>query len=241
MRAENHILVVSGLVFEARIATKVKGTKVCCGQAPGIAAMLAAALTPGCCGILSFGVVGGLDPKLRAGSIVIPTDVISQTGRYRADPIWSASLRQLFPDAVSTAIFSGDSVHVDADTKRQTFAASGAVATDTESHVAARLAHAKGLPFAVLRVVADPAHRSLPVSALAGVGADGRTRPSAVLRGLAKRPREVFEVAALAKDAWIARMALAKAQKQLGHGFHAPVFANTRANAAGADLQFNLA
>ena len=51
--------------------------------------------------------------------------------------------------------------------------ATGAAAADMESHVVARLAAELGLPFAVLRVIADPAEREVPPAALAGMRADG--------------------------------------------------------------------
>lgn len=240
MHTQNYVLVASGLVFEAQIALKVEGTKVCCGQAPGIADVLAAALAPGCCGILSFGVVGGLDPSLRAGSIVVATDVIGSDRRFPTDTRWSQTLSRLFPDAVQTAIYSGGELHIDPDTKQRSFRAHGAAAVDMESHIAARLAAARGLPFAALRVVADPAHRVLPQSAIAGVRLDGSTSPLAVMRGLVRRPRETFDLAALACDAWVARAALAKAQRQLGRGFSAPGFLELDAEpAAEANLQLN--
>jgi hopanoid-associated phosphorylase len=241
MHTEQYVLVVSGLGFEARIARKVKGTRVCCAQAQAVAPLLAANLTPGCCGIVSFGVVGGLDPKLRPGSVIVATDIVVADGRFQTDSHWSASLSRLFPDAIRSLIFSSNEIHADPDIKRRAFGNSGAAVVDMESHIAARVAHEKGLPFAALRVVADAAHRSLPQSALDGVCIDGSTDPFAVLRGLARRPREAIGVAALAYDAWVARTTLARLQRQLGHGFEVPGFRLPPVAIAEPNLELNLA
>jgi len=241
MHAEQYVLVVSGLGFEARIAQKVKGTRVCCAQAEAVAPLVAAGIAHGCCGIVSFGVVGGLDPQLRPGSVIVATDVVVADGRFQTDAHWSASLSRLFPDAIRSLIFSSNEIHANPEKKRHAFRKSGAAVVDMESHIAARVAHEKGLPFAALRVVADAAHRFLPQSALDGVRVDGSTNPFAVLRGLARRPHETVGVAALAYDAWIARTALAKLQRQLGHGFDAPGFRQPQAAVAEPNLELNLA
>ncbi len=62
-------------------------------------------------------------------------------------------------------------------------AASGALAIDMESAAVAEAAAEAGVPFLVLRVIADPADRAIPPVALHGVAPDGSRRPWAVLRG----------------------------------------------------------
>jgi len=241
MRTENSILVVSGLAFEAQIALNIGGTKACCGQVPVIADIVASALTTKWSGILSFGLAGGLDPRLRAGSIVIATDIIGKNVHFRTDPEWRAGLLRLFPGAVQSALLSGDRVYVDPDGKLHAFRSSGAAVADMESHVAASYAAEKGIPFAALRIVADPAHRFVPQSALAGVCMDGRIDPLAVLRGLAHRPREALAIAMLACDVWIARAALIKAQRQLGKNLGIPPLGALLSADAKSDLQVRLA
>ena len=46
------------------------------------------------------------------------------------------------------------------------FDKTGAFAADMESHVVARIANERQLPFAVLRVIADPANQRLPPAAI---------------------------------------------------------------------------
>jgi hypothetical protein len=88
-----------------------------------------------------------------------------------------------------------------------------------ESHIAAEVAAEQGLPFAVLRVVADPARRRVPQSALCGLLPDGRTNVLAVLRALLRRPAEITDLLHVALDVWAARLALLESSRQLGHEY----------------------
>src|SRR4029079_4828084 len=69
--------------------------------------------------------------------------------------------------------------------------ATGAAAVDMESHIAAHYADENSLPFAALRVVADPASRTLPEVAVAALKSDGKIDPWRVLRGVARRPHAI--------------------------------------------------
>jgi hypothetical protein len=81
--------------------------------------------------------------------------------------------------------------------KAAAFAATGAVITDMESGGVAEVAAAHGIPFAVLRVVADAAETTLPPAAIAGFGPNG-VAVGAVLRELAWRPSQLPALVALA-------------------------------------------
>ncbi len=71
---------------------------------------------------------------------------------------------------------------------------------DMESHAVARVASKAGLPFLVLRAIADPAHRAVPISAVGGLGPDGHTRTLAVLGNLLLRPWELPDLLRLSRD-----------------------------------------
>ncbi|RME62604.1 MAG: purine phosphorylase, partial [Alphaproteobacteria bacterium] len=74
----------------------------------------------------------------------------------------------------------------------------------------AQIAHERGLPFACLHAVADPACRALPKAALAGMGKDGTMRPLAVLAALARRPGEWPGLIQVARDSAKARRTLSR-------------------------------
>ena len=79
---------------------------------------------------------------------------------------------------------------VDAAAKAALHSATGALAVDMESHVAAAFAAAHGLPFAALRVISDGADRALPKAAQAGMKPDGGMDVPRQLPALIRTGRE---------------------------------------------------
>jgi hypothetical protein len=88
-----------------------------------------------------------------------------------------------------------------------------------ESQVVARLANARELPFVCCRVVIDPAERSLPEAALAGMRADGSTDIGAVLKSLLRHPSQLPGLLAVARDAAHAKKSLTRGRGRIGAGF----------------------
>jgi hypothetical protein len=84
----------------------------------------------------------------------------------------------------------------------------GAVLVDMESHVAAQVAAARGLPFGVVRVVSDKATASLPQAVLAGLAEDGSMNLMGVLGALARDPRQFPALIRTGRDADAAFKAL---------------------------------
>ena len=70
------------------------------------------------------------------------------------------------------------------------------------------------LPFAVVRAVCDAWDRELPRVAAAALDGNGRVAGGGIARGLARRPKEVFPLIGLARDAARARRALRGAVAQ---------------------------
>jgi hypothetical protein len=87
------------------------------------------------------------------------------------------------------------------------------------SHIAASVAVEHGLPFAVLRVVADPVDQRIPQSALAAMREDGTTDAGGVLRALKQTPGDLFDLPGVALNAYLAKAALTRACRDLGPGF----------------------
>ena len=166
------VVVVTGLQFEARLAHSGNATKVCCGHGTQMAVALATATGKGCAGILSFGIAGGLDPQLRAGAVIVASSVIGANGvkmALPADERWSQALLRALPQAMHAPVLGVDAAVTEPADKLKLFRQTGAAAADMESHIAAAVAANHGLPFAVLRVVSDPASQRIPQVALAGM------------------------------------------------------------------------
>ncbi|WP_051971572.1 phosphorylase [Massilia sp. 9096] len=224
---EPRVIVVCGLDFEAAIAAG-PGVATVLGPGPrrvlaGLDALVAAQPqgARAFSGILSFGCAGGLDPGLRPGDCVVGSGVIGASGRVGADAAWTQALAACLPSARQGWLAGLDAPLAQHDAKARLWRDGGALAVDMESHAAARAAQRHRLPFAALRVVLDPAWRSLPDAAVAAMREDGGTDLAALLRALARSPGEIVPLIALALDAWHARRALRRV-RALAEGALAP-------------------
>ncbi len=174
-----------------------------------------ALIDAGCTGILSFGVCGALDPRYRPGDLIVADAVVAPDGtRMACDQAWSARLAKVL-DTMPRAIQGSDNV-VGAGMKSRAFAATQAAAVDMESHIAVKLAAQYGLPFAVLRAVADPADMDIPAWIFKTVQNDGSISLPAVLGGVLIHPLQVGALIALGNANKLAMASLSGAVVRLG-------------------------
>ncbi len=138
--------------------------------------------------VLSFGIAGGLAPGLPAGTALVARKIVSDDGEYECDRAWSQRLATALGGAPIVDMAGIDEAVATPADKRALHIATRAAAADMESHIAARFAAERNLPFAAFRVVADPAERHVPPAALAGIGKTGRVTVGPVLRSLARAP-----------------------------------------------------
>ncbi|MGC7406936.1 phosphorylase [Pandoraea pneumonica] len=221
------IIVVTGMPFEARIA-RGDGVRVVCAQNRTLAGELEAAIAQGARGLVSFGTAGGLIPGLKPGQWVIAHKVLDMPDNareYVSAIAWADALRRAMPGALRADVAGVTAPVVTADDKAALCRDSGAAAADMESHIVARVAAAHGLPFVVARVVIDPAERSLPPAALAGMRPDGSVNIFGVLGSLAKNPLQLPALLRVGKDAGHAKQAMRFGREvialRLGEGFGA--------------------
>ncbi|SFL89672.1 hopanoid-associated phosphorylase [Bradyrhizobium sp. NFR13] len=199
------VLIVTGLVQEAKIAAGPGMTVICSSSDPVQLRSLLADFDPMTIrGVVSFGVAGGLDPDLKSGAVVVATEVVAGNSR------WSAS-EALSDELIAGAgvgrqkVFRGGLVGVEKVVTGQAGKAAlrsefGAAAVDMESHIAAEFAAMAGLPFAALRVVSDPAHRALPEIATTAIKPNGDVDLRKVLRGIARNPLVIRALVSTGRD-----------------------------------------
>jgi hopanoid-associated phosphorylase len=186
------------------------------GDSPALAAKLEAAFRqhhPR--GVVSVGLGGALSPALAVGDWVVAERIVGDGEAWVAEAGWAAELQvRLGPGAKAHLgpIAASETMVVDAASKAALYAATGALAVDMESHVAARFAAAHGLPFAALRVISDGADRALPKAAQAGMKKDGGMDILAVLKSLALDPAQLPALIRTGQEAEVAFKAL----KQVG-------------------------
>jgi adenosylhomocysteine nucleosidase len=220
--AKSRIVAVTGLAFETRIASGPGVVVVCGGNRRHFADELTRAVSAGCRGIISFGIAGGLTSALRPGALVVASAVIIDGERIATSVGWSQAILRSHPDAIHAPIAGSDSLITMPSAKFALGVHTDAVAVDMESHVAARIAADHGLPFAAIRAVADPVHRALPEAALGAVAPNGNTNIGAVVRSLAREPRQVVGLMRLGLDARRAQSTLRTSRRLLGDFFSLP-------------------
>lgn len=210
--------VIVGMKSEAALLPP--GTALgCAGAIPAKAEALARMLLDrGATALISLGIAGGLDPDLKPGDMVVGSGVQVDGGVVAADPAWADRLLAAIPLSRSGLVHGSDVAVGGVAGKRALFL-SGALIVDMESGAVARVAAKAGVPLAVLRVVADPACRALPRSAMAGLDEDGNPRIGAVLAGLARRPWELPGLIRVGLDSQAALSALRDALQIVGPTF----------------------
>jgi hopanoid-associated phosphorylase len=187
------ILIVTGLVQEARIAAGPGMTVICSSSDPQQLRALLTVFDPTTIrGVISFGVAGGLDPSLKPGDVVVATEVLAGDTRWLAGLALNeelvASVAMGRRRVVRGSLAGAEQVVSARALKAALHLETGAAAVDMESHIAAAYAAEAGLPFAALRVISDPATRALPALAMAALKPNGEIDLRKILSGVARNP-----------------------------------------------------
>jgi adenosylhomocysteine nucleosidase len=219
------VIAVTGLWFEAQIAAGDGVFVVCSGDRQTLVTSLHEAVARGCSGVISFGTAGGLASGLAAGCWIIASRIIAKSENFPTHPLWTRKIKQALSQAVEADIAGSDTPVGDPEAKRLLHERTGAAAVDMESHLAARVAAACGLPFAACRVVIDPADRALPAAALVGLKGDATPHVAGVFASLIRSPSQVPALMRTALNAHTARTALLRGRRLLGAGLGFPDFA----------------
>lgn len=209
------MIVVVGLAFEARIAAGPGIRVICSGDGRNLRETLDREIRKERCGLVSFGVAGGLAGHLKPGSCVVASEIIFGDRRHPTNRSWSQQILNSLPNAVHGPMVGVEAPVAHPRAKRGLHAETGAIAVDMESHVVAQAAAAHRLPMIAIRVVTDPAHRALPYSALVGMRPNGTTDVGAVIRALGRRPHELPALMRVALDTRAARASLLRSREVL--------------------------
>jgi adenosylhomocysteine nucleosidase len=211
------ILCTTGLAAEARIARRA-GLPAVIGAGNHrrtVQVVEEAAAAAEC--LVSFGIAGALAPNLKPGDIILSTEVIDEDRRW----LTGESLLERIPElveqigAIEGPVLGARRVVATKADKRRAWQETGAIAVDMESVVVARAAAALGIPFLVLRAIADPATRALPPAALLPLADDGTPDVRRVLGSVMRRPQQLPTLLAVAREALQALEALVEPARAL--------------------------
>jgi adenosylhomocysteine nucleosidase len=156
----------------------------------------------GASGLMSFGMAGGLDPALSAGTVVLPSEVISRDGaRFLTSAGWREQLRAAIaahrPVRSGLLLTSSQPIDSVAD-KAAAFRETGAIAVDMESLGVAEVAAAHQLPFIAVRVIVDTAADALP-RAVAAASRAGQISIRRLIGAVALAPLDLVAMIRLAQ------------------------------------------
>src|SRR6266851_4925907 len=210
MRTLIPVLCTSGLAAEAKVA-RAAGFQVIvgAGDPERTTALVEAAIRQAKC-LISFGIAGGLAPHLRSGDVILSGEVIGTDRRWRANERIQKEIRDLarrIGAAEGPVLGAGDLLATE-EGKAQAWRDTGALAVDMESAIVARVAESAGIPFLVLRTIADPATRELPSAALIPLSEDGTPALGRVLGDVLRRPRQIAALWGRARETRRALVAL---------------------------------
>lgn len=204
------VLCTSGLAIEAKIARAAGFSAVIrAGDRDRTAALVAATAAKTEC-LVSFGIAGGLAPQLEAGTVVVSGEVVSDRCRWVVEPQYRRRVSEFARSigAVEGPVLGASSILATQIEKRRAWFATRALAVDLESEIVARTATVLGIPFIVLRTIADTARRDLPPAALIPLGPGGEPHVFRVLAAVLRRPFQVAGMIGLAQETRMALSAL---------------------------------
>jgi hypothetical protein len=133
--------------------------------------------------VVTSGFAGGLDPRLRVGTVV-----------YDADPGFPGLEGLAAMDAVATRFHLSERIVTSVTEKETLRRQTGADVVDMESDVIRRWSRARGLASATVRVISDGAGEDLPLDFNRLLTSDFRLRPGRLALVLAGRPGKLREL-----------------------------------------------
>ncbi len=213
------VVAVTGMQREAAMAAGDGVITLCGGgNAHALKQKIETSLTPDIRGVISFGIAGALSPELHVGDVLIGSSVISGGETFAAHAGWASAMEARLPHAKRAIIAGSDVMLDDVTAKAALYEKTRADAVDMESHIAARAAAERGLPFAALRIISDAADDALPPAARVALGPDGTLRLGAVLRSVLAKPAQIPALIRTGRNSNIAFGELLRCRNLLGVG-----------------------
>jgi adenosylhomocysteine nucleosidase len=187
-----------------------------------------ALIDAGATALVSWGMAGGLDPTLRAGTVFLPSEVLCSDGRQLSTArAWRERLGvALAPQRpiVSGKLFTCAHMIASVADKAQAFFSTGALAVDMESAAIAAIAGRHELPFIAVRVIIDTADDALP-RAIVAATRSGRLRIWRLIACLARAPGQLpalLRIALRYRVATLSLVAVARAGSLAEFAFPTP-------------------
>lgn len=175
--------------------------------------------------LMSWGTAAGLDPALAPGMLIVPGSVVVPgSATFHVDQNWHDKLARRLQVRAAAAgrLLAAPMVLRHVHQKLSWFEGSGTAAADMESGAVAAVAGEAGVPFLVVRAIADGARTAVPPSALAGLNERGELQLRPLLSCLARHPADCFGLFRLARGFQAARNTLRYVASRAGAALCCP-------------------
>ena len=188
------VILATGFTREVR-TVEVRGVVPIAGGgvAERLEERLDAAARQGAAGIVSYGLTGALADGLKIGDWVVGSRIVGGID-HDCDPAWRDAIAARLPGARVAGFFADGRMIDTVAEKRALGGDHDALAVDMESHVAARVARAYGLPFAIARIVSDEVDHLLPHAITVSMRPDGGFDRTRMRASLAANPGQMRDV-----------------------------------------------
>ena len=198
----NRLGILVGMDFEARLASTLAPVAVEASGATYLGAKkaLERLSVEKIDSIVSFGFAAGLDPVIKAGTILLPHSVVAENREYHADAELRSWLGAEKSEVKLGSLLHSNEIVTSAQKKERLFKDSACLAVDMESGLVAQFAQEKHIPFAVLRVVCDTASRNLPPLVSSVLTQDGKLNFSRIAGSLLTRPFQIKDLFGVGMD-----------------------------------------
>jgi len=142
--------------------------------------------------------------------VVVSGEVVSEGHHWAVESHYMQRLSNFAHSigAIWGPVLATTSIVATRTEKKRAWATTRALAVDLESDIVARTATALGIPFIVLRSIADTARRDLPPAALVPLSLDGNPDLLGVLAAVLRRPLQITGMIGLARETRMALSAL---------------------------------
>jgi adenosylhomocysteine nucleosidase len=143
--------------------------------------------------VIGIGIVGGIDPSVAIGDLVVPETVVDDVSGARFHPV------AIDGHVPRGTLLTSDALVSDKQSIPELIE-QGVVAVDMETAAIGAVCERQGVPWSVLRAVSDRASDVAIDEAVVGLARpDGSANPRAIARFLLTRPRQVPHLATLAR------------------------------------------
>lgn len=206
----SRLIVITGTKREAACFedhTVGSGDKVLCSgaRATRLSSIVEQELQNDYCALVSFGLAGGLVNDLAPGMLVIPSKISDRTGAIRR--VNSNARNILIETLVDNNIAWVDRLVCGVNKPLTTPAEKEALhllnnadVVDMESHIAGEIAEKAGMPWLVIRAIADHSSNTIPRVATNSVMENGAISAKNLLIGSLGRPSEIPALISLARN-----------------------------------------